>query len=70
MAKSAAPPWPGKFLPSEVVLWEIGGEVQIFVHQVLAQPYVVCMTATPKSTNLFERVQIAVVTTQTFSNLV
>lgn len=69
IAKSAAPPRPGTFLPREVVLREMGGEVQILVHRVLAQP-LVRTTVTPKPRHLFERVRIAVATTGTFSHLV
>lgn len=69
IAKSAAPPRPGTFLPREVVLREMGGEVQILVRRVLARP-LVRTTVTPKSRHLFERVRIAVVTTGTFSHLV
>lgn len=70
IAKSAAPPRPGTFLPREVGLRETGGEVQILVRRVLAQPLVVRTTVTPKSRHLFERVRIAVATTGTFSHLV
>lgn len=63
IAKSAPPPWPGKVPQSEVVLQEIDGEVQNLVHEVLTQPHVVRMTITPKSNNLFERVQMTPATT-------
>lgn len=68
IAKSAAAPWPGKFPPDEVVLQEVDGEVKILVYRMLAQPYVGYMAITPKSSDLFQRVQIAVATNQTFSH--